>query len=102
MTQRVQPDAFPSWYDGQSIHETAFCRVFLASHQLLYTENCFFTPEGRMTDEAPLKAEIYRLIEPYASTSVPKKIANICRQISLQIHAIFYFPRPTHFISINI
>ena len=28
-----------------------------------------------MTDEAPLKAEIYRQIEPYASTGVPKKIA---------------------------
>ena len=86
MTQRVQPDAFPSWYDGQSIHETAFCRAFLTSHQLLYTENCFFTPEGRMTDEAPLKAEIYRQIEPYASTGVPKKIANIIELLKITAH----------------
>lgn len=55
MTKRLRPDQFPSWYDGQSINEAAFCREFLASHKLLYTENSFFTPEGRMTDEAPLK-----------------------------------------------
>mgnify|MGYP002578780235 CR=1 FL=1 len=94
MTQRMQPDAFPSWYDGQSIHETAFCRAFLASHQLLYTENCFFTPEGRMTDEAPLKAEIYRQIEPYASTGVPKKIANIIELLKITAHIDDFPPQP--------
>lgn len=94
MTQRVQPDAFPSWYDGQSIHETAFCRAFLTSHQLLYTENCFFTPEGRMTDEAPLKAEIYRQIEPYASTGVPKKIANIIELLKITAHTDDFQPQP--------
>ena len=67
MTKRLRPDQFPPWYDGQSINEAAFCREFLASHKLLYTENSFFTPEGRMTDEAPLKTEIYQIIEPYAS-----------------------------------
>ena len=55
MTKRLRPDQFPPWYDGQSINEAAFCREFLTSHKLLYTENSFFTPEGRMTDEAPLK-----------------------------------------------
>ena len=57
MTKRLRPDQFPPWYDGQSINEAAFCREFLASHKLLYTENSFFTPEGRMTDVAPLKTE---------------------------------------------
>ena len=66
MTKRLRPDQFPPWYDGQSINEAAFCREFLASHKLLYTENSFFTPEGRMTDVAPLKTEIYQIIEPYA------------------------------------
>lgn len=94
MTQRVQPDSFPSWYDGQSIHETAFCRAFLASHQLIYTENCFFTPEGRMTDEALLKAEIYRQIEPYASTGVPKKIANIIELLKITAHIDDFPPQP--------
>ena len=39
MTKRLRPDQFPPWYDGQSINEAAFCREFLASHKLLYTEN---------------------------------------------------------------
>lgn len=86
MTKRLRPDQFPPWYDGQSINEAAFCREFLASHKLLYTENSFFTPEGRMTDVAPLKTEIYQIIEPYASTSVPKKISNIIELLKITAH----------------
>ena len=94
MTKRLRPDQFPPWYDGQSINEAAFCREFLASHKLLYTENSFFTPEGRMTDEAPLKTEIYQIIEPYASTSVPKKISNIIELLKITAH-IDDFPPQT-------
>ena len=94
MTKRLQPDQFPPWYDGQSINEAAFCREFLASHKLLYTENSFFTPEGHMTDVAPLKTEIYQIIEPYASTSVPKKISNITELLKITAH-IDDFPPQT-------
>ena len=94
MTKRLRPDQFPPWYDGQSINEAAFCREFLASHKLLYTENSFFTPEGRMTDVAPLKTEIYQIIEPYASTSVPKKISNIIELLKITAH-IDDFPPQT-------
>ena len=94
MTKRLRPDQFPPWYDGQSINEAAFCREFLASHKLLYTENSFFTPEGRMTDEALLKTEIYQLIESYASTSVPKKISNIIELLKITAH-IDDFPPQT-------
>ena len=94
MTKLLRPDQFPPWYDGQSINEAAFCREFLASHKLLYTENSFFTSEGRMTDEAPLKTEIYQIIEPYASTSVPKKISNIIELLKITAH-IDDFPPQT-------
>lgn len=93
MTKRLRPDQYPPWYDGQSINEAAFCREFLASHKLLYTENSFFTPEGRMTDEAPLKTEIYQIIEPYASTSVPKKISNIIELLKITAHIDDFPPR---------
>ena len=93
MTKRLRPDQFPPWYDGQSINEAAFCREFLASHKLLYTENSFFTSEGRMTDEAPLKTEIYQIIEPYASTSVPKKISNIIELLKITAHIDDFPPR---------
>ena len=92
MAKRLRPDQFPPWYDGQSINEAAFCREFLALHNLLYTENSFFTPEGRMTDEAPLKTEIYQIIEPYASTSVPKKISNIIELLRITVHIDDFFP----------
>ena len=94
MTKLLRPDQFPPWYDGQSINEAAFCREFLASHKLLYTENSFFTSEGRMTDEAPLKTEIYQIIEPCASTSVPKKISNIIELLKITAH-IDDFPPQT-------
>ena len=94
MTKRLRPDQFPPWYDRQSINEAAFCREFLASHKLLYTENSFFTPEGRMTDVAPLKTEIYQIIEPYAATSVPKKISNIIELLKITAH-IDDFPPQT-------
>ena len=93
MTKRLRPDQFPPWYDGQSINEAAFCREFLASHKLIYTENSFFTTEGRMTDETPLKTEIYHLIEPYASTSVPKKISNIIELLKITAHIDDFPPR---------
>lgn len=98
MTKRLRPDQFPPWYDGQSINEAAFCREFLASHKLLYTENSFFTPEGRMTDVAPLKTEIYQIIEPYASTSVPKKISNIIELLKITAHIDDSRRRPTGFM----
>ena len=70
-------DGWPAWFDGKSINEALFCQHFLKTHAILYTENAFFTPEGCMTDDAPLKADIYALLEDYASTSVTKKISNI-------------------------
>ena len=75
-TKTMQPE-WPEWYDGQTINESLFCQQFLREHKLLYTENAFFTIDGRMTDDTPLKTEIFRLIKPYAVQSVSKKITNI-------------------------
>ena len=82
-TTRLLPDSFPSWFDGQNINEALFCRDYLESHQLLYTERRFFTTEGRMTDEASLKTDIYQIIEPCASIGVPKKISNIIELLKI-------------------
>ena len=46
-----------------------------------------------MTDEAPLKTEIYQIIEPYASTSVPKKISNIIELLKITAHIDDFPPR---------
>lgn len=77
----------------QSINEATFCRDFLNSHKLFYTENSFFTVEGRMMDETPLKTEIYQLLEPCASTSVPKKISNIIELLRITAHVDDFPPQ---------
>ena len=73
----LPPDGWPAWYDGKSINEALFCQHFLKTHAIIYTENAFFTPEGCMMDDTPLKADIYAMLEDYASTSVTKKISSI-------------------------
>ena len=79
-------DGWPAWFDGKSINEALFCQHFLKTHDILYTENAFFTPEGCMTDDAPLKADIYAMLEDYASTSVTKKISSIIELLKIATH----------------
>ena len=82
----LPPDGWPAWFDGKSINEALFCQHFLKTHAIIYTENAFFTPEGCMTDDAPLKADIYAMLEDYASTSVTKKISNIIELLKITAH----------------
>ena len=79
-------DGWPAWFDGKSINEALFCQYFLKTHAIIYTENAFFTPEGCIMDDAPLKADIYALLEDYASTSVTKKISNIIELLKITAH----------------
>ena len=46
---------FPAWFDGKDVNEAAFCREFLSKNKLIYTDNAFFTPDGRLTDPLLLK-----------------------------------------------
>lgn len=82
----LPPDGWPAWYDGKSINEALFCQHFLKTHAIIYTENVFFTSEGCMTDDAPLKADIYAMLEDYASTSVTKKISSIIELLKITAH----------------
>ena len=50
----------PIWFDGKSINEALFCDDFLSRHKIIYTNGAFFTPDGRVTDELPLRSEILR------------------------------------------
>lgn len=54
---------WPAWYSASTINEAIFCQEYLADHKLVFTENAFFTPQGKMTDEAGLQADIYRELE---------------------------------------
>ena len=39
----------PAWFKKGFFNESLFCDDFLNTHQLLYSNGAFFTPDGRMT-----------------------------------------------------
>ena len=49
---------FPAWFDGKDVNEAAFCREFLSKNKLIYADNAFFTPDGRLTGPLLLKEKI--------------------------------------------
>ena len=68
----VSPDNYPVWFNGKVINEAVFCDEFLETHALVYTENSFFTPDGKLTDLNRLKAEVFELIEPLSALTWTK------------------------------
>ena len=54
---------FPAWFDGKDVNEAAFCREFLSKNKLIYADNAFFTPDGRLTDPLLLNEKIYAELE---------------------------------------
>lgn len=89
----LPPEPWPPWFNGQTIHEVIFCQDFLNKHALLYTEDAFFTPDGCMIDEAPLKGMIYTMLEPYATTSVSKKISSIMDLLRITAYTTDFPPQ---------
>ena len=68
---------YPIWFNGKDILEAVFCEEFMETHKFLYENNAFFTPDGRMTDELPLRREIYDEIKICAVKNIPHTISNI-------------------------
>ena len=73
----------PIWLAGKTINEALFCERFLSSHKILYSNGAFFTPDGRMTDEEPLRVAIFEELRPFAVSNIPKKISNIVELLKL-------------------
>ena len=72
-----EPRNCPIWFNGKDILEAVFCEEFMSTHKLAYENNAFFTPNGRMTDELPLRREIYRRLKICAVKNIPHTISNI-------------------------
>ena len=73
----------PIWFDGKSINEALFCDDFLGRHKIIYTNGAFFTPDGRVTDELPLRGEIFEELKCCAVSNIPRKISNILELMKL-------------------
>ena len=74
---QIKPGNWPDWFNGKTISEPIFCREFLRNHHLAYTENAFFTQDGKLADPNILRSQIYRLLEQHITSSVSNKIDNI-------------------------
>ena len=73
----------PVWFDGKSINEALFCDDFLSRHKIIYTNEAFFTPDGRVTNDLPLRSEIFDELRCCAVSNIPRKISNIVELIKL-------------------
>ena len=74
----------PIWFDGKNINEVLFCEAFLRAHKILFSNRAFFTPEGRLTDDLPLRGKIYERLKACAVNNLPKKIGNILEVLKLE------------------
>ena len=60
----------PAWFKKGFFNESLFCDDFLSTHQLLYSNGAFFTPDGRMTDTMPLQCEIFEMMREYVGANL--------------------------------
>ena len=73
----------PIWFDGTNINEALFCDEFLSSRKIIFADGAFFTPDGRVTDDLPLRGEIYEELKCCAVNNIPRKITNILEVMKL-------------------
>ena len=74
----------PVWLEeGHRINEAVFCETFMSTHKIVFCNGFFFTEDGRVTDEMPLRSDIYAELRDYASNNVARKVGNILDLLKL-------------------
>ena len=74
----------PVWLEeGFRINESVFCESFILTHQIVFCNGFFFTEDGRVTDEMPLRSTIYTELRDYASNNVARKVGCILDLLKL-------------------
>ena len=76
----------PIWYDGTNINEALFCDEFLNCHKIIFSNGAFFSPDGRVIVELPLREEIYEELKCCAVNNILWKITNILEVMKLTAH----------------
>ena len=93
VTKRKSADLdAPIWFDGTNINEALFCDEFLSSRKIIFANGAFFTPDGRVTDDLPLRGEIYEELKCCAVNNIPRKITNILEVMKLAAHVEDFAP----------
>ena len=65
----------------------------MQTHKIIFTNGAFFTPEGRVTDELPLRGEIFEELKCCAVSNIPRKISNIVELMKLAALGLLLSPR---------
>ena len=74
----------PVWLEeGFRINESVFCESFISTHKIVFCNGFFFTEDGRVTDEMPLRSTIYTELRDYASNNVARKVGSILDLLKL-------------------
>ena len=92
--QRISNQLLPAWFDGKTINEARFCEHFLQTHRIVFANGAFFTPDGRVTDDLPLRAEIYDTLKSWAISNIAKKITNLLEVLKMEAQAADLPPQP--------
>ena len=88
----------PVWLEeGHRINEAIFCETFISTHKIVFCNGFFFTEDGRVTDEIPLRSMIYEELRNYASSNVARKVGNILDLLKLSAQVDDFRP-VTNFI----
>ena len=78
----------PVWLEeGYRINESVFCETFISTHKIVFCNGFFFTEDGRVTDEMPLRSTIYAELKDYASNNVARKVGSILDLLKLSAQA---------------
>lgn len=91
----------PMWFDGKSINEALFCEDFLRTRQILFANGAFFTPDGRVTDDLPLRGEIFEELKYCAVNNISRKISNIIEIMKLAAHVEDFPPEQDRIHLVN-
>ena len=91
----------PIWFDGTNINEALFCDEFLNSRKIIFANGAFFTPDGRVTDDLPLRGEIYEELKCCAVNNIPRKITNILKVMKLAAHVEDFTPEADRIHLVN-
>ena len=73
----------PAWIKKGFFNESLFCDDFLSTHQLLYSNGAFFTPEGRVTDTMNLRCEIFDMLRDHIGANIAKRVSNVVDVLKL-------------------
>ena len=73
----------PAWIKKGFFNESLFCDDFLSTHQLLYVNGAFFTPDGRVTDTMNLRCEIFDMLRDHIGANIAKRVTNVVDVLKL-------------------